>query len=69
MVEPLRRLGRAAANVPAGAFTLIEHRLTPGGMAMATYAPAGPVKTGSFTMEEPTDGARRRRTKMEAGDR
>ena len=34
-------------GVPAGAFKLIEHRLTPGGWAIATYEPAGPVKTGS----------------------
>ena len=54
--------------VPAGAFKLIEHRLTPGGMAMATYEPAGPVKTGSFATAEPTEAERRRRTTMEAGD-
>jgi dihydrofolate reductase len=55
-------------GVPAGAFKLIEHRLTPGGMAMATYEPAGPLKTGSFATAEPTEAERRRRTKMEAGD-
>jgi dihydrofolate reductase len=54
-------------GVPATAFTLIEHRLTPGGMAMATYEPAGPVKTGSFAAVEPSEAERRRRQKMKTG--
>ena len=41
-------------GAPDGAFKLIEHRLTPGGMAMATYQPAGPLKTGSFAQVEPS---------------
>jgi dihydrofolate reductase len=55
-------------GVPAGALKLTEHRLTPRGMVMATYEPAGPLKTGSFATPEPTDAERARRTKMEAGD-
>ena len=55
-------------DVPAGAFKLTEQRLTPGGMVMATYEPAGPVKTGSFASAEPTDAERARRKRMEAGD-
>jgi dihydrofolate reductase len=55
-------------GVPAGAFKLIEHRLTPGGFAMATYEPAGPVETGTFAMAEPTEAERRRRARMDAGD-
>ena len=55
-------------GVPAGAFKLIEHRLTPGGWVMATYEPAGPLKTGSIATPEPSEAERRRRTKMEAGD-
>ena len=54
--------------MPAGAIKLIEHRLTPGGMAMATYEPAGPLKTGSFGIMEPSEAERRRRKKSEAGD-
>ena len=55
-------------GVPAGAFKLLEHRLTPGGMAMATYEPAGPVETGSFAMAEPTEHERARQARMKAGD-
>lgn len=55
-------------GVPASTFRLIEHRLTPGGMSMPTYEPAGPLKTGSFAAAEPSDAERRRRKKMEAGD-
>jgi len=55
-------------GVPAGAFKLIEHRLTCAGTAMATYEPAGPLKIGSFETGEPSEAERRRRVKMEAGD-
>jgi dihydrofolate reductase len=55
-------------GVPAGTFKLIEHRLTAGGWAMASYEPAGPLKTGSIPMPEPSEAERRRRTRMEAGD-
>lgn len=55
-------------GVPSSAFKLIEHRLTPGGFAMATYEPAGSLQTGSFAMVEPTEAERRRRTRMEEGD-
>lgn len=37
-------------SMPAGTLKLIEHRLTPGGWLMATYEPAGPLKTGSFAL-------------------
>lgn len=55
-------------GVPAGAFRLIEHRLTPGGMAMATYEPAGAVRTGSFAAAVPSEAERRRQARIEAGD-
>ena len=55
-------------GVPAGAFKLLEHRVTPGGMAMATYEPAGPLETGSFAMAEPTEHERARQARMKAGD-
>jgi len=55
-------------GVPAGAFKLIEHRLTAGGTAMATYEPAGPLKTGSFAAGKPSEAERRRRKKMAAGN-
>jgi dihydrofolate reductase len=55
-------------GMPAGTFKLIEYRLTPGGWTMATYEPAGPLKTGSIPTPEPSEAERRRRTKMDAGD-
>ena len=55
-------------GVPAGALKLIEHRLTPGGVVMATYEPAGPLTAGSFALAEPSKTERLRRAKMEAGD-
>jgi dihydrofolate reductase len=54
-------------GVPAGALKLIEHRLTSGGMAMATYEPAGALETGSFATREPSEAERRRRKRMEVG--
>jgi dihydrofolate reductase len=55
-------------SVPPAKFKLVEHRLTPGGWAMATYEPAGAVKTGSFATTAPSDVERRRRKRMEAGE-
>ncbi len=55
-------------GVPAGAFKLTEQQLTPGGWVMATYEPAGLLKTGSFATAEPSAAERARRTEMEAGD-
>jgi dihydrofolate reductase len=54
-------------GVPAGAFKLVEHRVTSSGMAMGTYDPAGPLETGSFAMAEPSPAelARRERLKQE----
>ena len=55
-------------GMPAGAFKLIEHRQTHGGWMIATYEPAGSIKTGSFATAEPSEAERVRRAKMEAGD-
>jgi dihydrofolate reductase len=54
-------------GTPTGNFKL-EQRLTPGGAVMATYEPDGPLKTGSFEMEQPTEQEYARREKMEAGN-
>ncbi|HEY0117119.1 MAG TPA: dihydrofolate reductase family protein [Allosphingosinicella sp.] len=50
-----------------GTFKLIEHRVTSNGIAMATYEPAGEVRTGSFAPDEPSavELARRERLKRE----
>lgn len=54
-------------GTPAKAFKLVEHRVTAGGTAMATYEPAGEVETGSFAMLDPSpqELARREKVKRE----
>jgi len=51
----------------AGTLRLIEHEATPGGAAIATYAPAGAVETGSFAAPEPSAAELERRRKMAEG--
>lgn len=55
------------AGTPAGALELVEHRLTPGGTMIATYEPAGPVKTGSFGADTPSEPELVRLAKIAAG--
>lgn len=55
-------------GTPAAAFKLIEQRVSPGGMVMSTYEPDGPVKTGSFEMDQPTEQEFARRARMNAGE-
>ena len=54
--------------MPAGTMKLVEQRATAGGMLMATYEPAGPLKTGSFATERPTKQEVARRERMHAGN-
>ncbi len=54
-------------GTPAGAFRLLEQRMTPGGMVMSTYEPSGPVQTASFGMDRPSEQELGRRRHMEAG--
>jgi len=54
-------------GTPAGKFKLIEHRVTAGGTAMATYEPAGEVETGSFAAPDPSPAEKARRQKIAAG--
>lgn len=54
-------------GTPAGTFKLIEHRVTAGGTAMATYEPAGEVEIGSFATSDPTPDELARREKIAAG--
>lgn len=55
-------------GTPAATFRLIEHRTGPGGWSIATYEPAGPVTTGSFATEEPSEPELRRRARVAAGE-
>jgi len=54
-------------STPAKTFKLIEHRVTAGGTAMATYEPAGKVETGSFAMPDPSPEELARRDRIAAG--
>lgn len=54
-------------GTPARTFKLIEHRVTAGGTAMATYEPAGEVETGSFATPDPSLEEIARREKIAAG--
>jgi dihydrofolate reductase len=53
--------------IPAG-FKLLESKVSPNGVIVASYARAGDVKTGSFALENPTEAelARRKKLKEEA---
>lgn len=54
-------------GTPAGTWTMIEQRLTPGGAIMATYEPKGAIETVSFAMPKPHPRELERRAKMQAG--
>jgi dihydrofolate reductase len=55
------------AGTPPGAFRMVEHEVSPTGVTIATYEPAGPVPIGSFQLAEPSAAelARQERMKRE----
>ena len=55
-------------DTPAGSMKLVEQRTTAGGMLMATYEPAGALKTGSFATQKPSEPKLKRRERVKAGD-
>lgn len=54
-------------GTPAGTWRLLEHRLTPGGIIMSTYEPAGDVQIADFELPDPSPAELARREKMTAG--
>jgi dihydrofolate reductase len=48
-----------------GELKLERSTVSPSGLVIASYVPAGPVKTGDFTFETPTEAEMARRKKME----
>lgn len=54
-------------GTPAKGFKLVEHRVSAGGTAMATYEPGGEVATGSFATPDPSREEMARRDKIAAG--
>jgi dihydrofolate reductase len=51
----------------AGALKLIDHFVSDTGVIIATYEPAGDVKTGTFATKEPSEAEAARQRKMKEG--
>jgi dihydrofolate reductase len=51
----------------AGALKLVHHFVSPKGVVITSYEPAGEVPTGSFASKEPSEQELERRQKIEAG--
>jgi dihydrofolate reductase len=54
-------------GTPAGTMRLVEHEVGAGGTIIATYAPAGEVRTGSFALPEPSPAELERQKRMAQG--
>ncbi|MBA3895557.1 MAG: dihydrofolate reductase family protein [Sphingomonadaceae bacterium] len=51
-------------GTPPGTLKMVDHKVSPGGVVIATYKPAGPVATGSFgQIDSPREEERQRRMK------
>jgi dihydrofolate reductase len=61
-------LGRGKRLFDAGskpaAFSLVQSKVSPNGVVIATYVRAGDVKTGSFALAEPTPAELEQRRKL-----
>jgi dihydrofolate reductase len=62
--EGKRLLGE---GTPAATLRMVEHEVTPVGTIIATYEPAGEVRTGSFVSPDPSPAELERRRKVEDG--
>jgi dihydrofolate reductase len=51
----------------AGSLKLVDHFVAETGVIIATYEPAGDVKTGTFATKEPSEAERARQAKMKEG--
>ena len=49
----------------SGTLELVEVKTLPTGIVVCRYRPAGPLSTGSFALEEPTQAELSRREKIE----
>jgi len=54
-------------SVEPGSLKLVDHFVTKTGVVVATYEPAGDVKTGTFETKQPSEQELERREKMAAG--
>jgi dihydrofolate reductase len=50
-----------AEGAPPAALNLVDSQISTTGVVMATYEPAGDLRTGSFALDEPTEDEVRRR--------
>ncbi|HVR91128.1 MAG TPA: dihydrofolate reductase family protein [Novosphingobium sp.] len=55
-------------GTPAGTMKLVEQRTGAGGCLIATYEPAGPLKTGTFETQAPSEKELHRRERVKAGE-
>jgi dihydrofolate reductase len=51
----------------AGALKLVDHFVSDTGVVIATYEPAGDVKTGTFATKEPSEAEQVRQVQMQEG--
>jgi dihydrofolate reductase len=54
-------------GTPAGTFKLAEQRTGTGGCTISAFEPAGPMTTGSFATDEPSELELERRRRIETG--
>ncbi|MBA3832196.1 MAG: dihydrofolate reductase [Chthoniobacterales bacterium] len=54
-------------DIPAGALKLVEHKVSPSGVVIATYEPNGAIPQGSFQHEQPSERELERQRKMKDG--
>ena len=55
------------AGTPGGTLRMVDHLVSPEGTIIATYEPAGPVKTGTFATAEPSEAEIARRKAIADG--
>ena len=54
-------------GTPPGTMKMTDHRVSDGGNIIATYRPAGPVETGTYVVEAPSDREQARQAAMAEG--
>lgn len=54
-------------TTPAGALKMVEHKVSPGGVVIATYEPAGAISIGSFAMGDAAPPEQERQRRMREG--
>jgi dihydrofolate reductase len=55
-------------GTPPRTLKMIEHHVSDGGNIVATYHPAGPVETGTYVTEQPSEREKERQAEMAEGN-